>query len=105
MAEVLASQQRMLDRNGRRGADLSPQRLGELLAAQVRRSLDWAALQPNATLLNIQHRDLIERPAVEARRMNEFLGGRLDEAKMAAVVDPALHRHRRDLTPRKENKP
>ena len=105
IAEVLASQQRMLDRNGRRGADLSPQRLGELLAAQVRRSLDWAALQPNVTWLNIQHRDVIERPAVEARRINEFLGGRLDEAKMAAAVDPSLYRHRRDLASPQETKP
>jgi hypothetical protein len=105
IAEVLASQRRMLDRNGLRGADLSPQRLGELFAAQVRRSLDWAALQPQVQLLSIQHQDLIARPAVEANRINQFLGGQLDETKMAAAVDPSLYRHRHDLTSEQERKP
>ena len=92
--EVLASQQAMLDAHGRRGADLAPARLAEVFARQVRHALDWAARQPNVALLNVQHRDLIREPAAQARHINRFLGGTLNETAMAAAVDPALYRQR-----------
>jgi hypothetical protein len=33
-------------------------------------------------------------PAVQAARVSQFLGGHLDVARMAAVVDSELHRQR-----------
>lgn len=96
LSEVLASQQRMLDRTGRRGADLPPARLAEVFEGQVRRALDWLARQPHFTLLSIQHREVIEGPAAQAKRVNAFLGGTLDEVAMAAAVDPRLQRNRHD---------
>jgi hypothetical protein len=37
---------------------------------------------------------MIADPLVTAARINQFLGGGLDVAKMAAAIDPALHRIR-----------
>ena len=92
--EVLASQRAMLDATGRRGADLPPARLAEVFARQVRDALGWAARQPRVSLLEVQHRELIRDPAGQAKRINLFLGGALDESAMAAVVDPSLYRQR-----------
>jgi hypothetical protein len=92
--EVLASQRAMLDATGHRGADLPPERLAEVFARQVRNTLDWAARQPHVSLLEVQHRELIHDPAGQAKRINRFLGGALDESAMAAVVDPSLYRQR-----------
>ena len=94
--EVLASQRRMLDRTGRRGAELPTGRLAEVFEGQVRRVLGWVARQPHFRLLSIQHRQVIEAPPAQAKRINAFLGGILDEFAMAAVVDPSLYRNRHD---------
>jgi hypothetical protein len=60
---------------------------------QVRFFLDRA---PNFKTLYVAHRDIIDRPAEAAARMNAFLGGTLDEAAMAAAVDGTLYRNRRE---------
>lgn len=95
MSEVLASQRAMLDRLGRRGADLSPERLAEVFAAQLRRVRDWAARRPHVALLDVDYHHVIQDPAGQARRVNQFLGGRLDERAMSAAVEPTLYRQRR----------
>jgi hypothetical protein len=92
--EVLASQQAMLRRLGRRGADLPPGRLAELFSQQLRQVREWLATQPHFSLLDVEYRRVVEDPAGESRRANQFLGGHLDEAKMAAAVDPAFYRQR-----------
>jgi hypothetical protein len=96
--EVLASQQLMLQRSGRRGTDLPPERLVEVFADQVRRVLDWAARQSHVAVLRVDYREVIDDPAVQAKRINTFLGGTLDEAMMAGAVDRSLYRRRRDET-------
>ena len=105
MGEVLASQQALLHDNGRRGADLAPGRLAEALAAQATRALEWADRQPHVALLPVHFHDVINHPPEQARRMNQFLGGALDEAAMAAAVDPSLYRHRRADYPLPERHP
>lgn len=92
--EVVKSQRVMLARSGRQGANLTDEKLAAIFEGQVRETESWLARQPNFRLLTVEHRDTIERPAGVARAVNEFLGGGLDEAAMAAVVDPALYRQR-----------
>jgi hypothetical protein len=60
--------------------------LGRVKAMLVRR--------PQTELLVVEHADIISDPWASAQKVNEFLGGGLDVGKMAAVVDPALHRVR-----------
>ncbi len=91
--EILASQDRMLERLAREGADLDRERLKQALAQQTARAralLDAHAV-PHLTL---SHRETLADPAAAAARMAEFLGLDLDTAAMAASVDPALWRER-----------
>jgi hypothetical protein len=92
--EVMASQTAMLRRLDRTGADLSPEKLAEAFAAQLSRVRAWLAGQPHFTVLDVDYARVIDDPAGEAARVNQFLGGGLDEAKMASAVDPALYRQR-----------
>jgi hypothetical protein len=93
MDEVLASQERMLARGGSPppAADAG---LGEVFAAQLAEVGRWLAVQPNADWLPLRHAELIARPRECALRIDHFLGGGLDRAAMAAVVEPALYRVR-----------
>ena len=50
--------------------------------------------RPGTQLLVIEHRHAISDALATARSVNTFLGGGLDEPKMAAAVEPALHRNR-----------
>jgi hypothetical protein len=99
LGEVLSSQRRMLDRLGRAGADLPPDRLGQILTSQVRHVFRWLASQPNMQVLDVQHRQVVTDPGAQARRINAFLGGWLNEMAMAAAVDPTLYRRRSPASP------
>jgi hypothetical protein len=93
--EVLASQRAMLIRRGEPTDDISDERMADLFARHVELVEAWLAEQPNIDVLYVHHHDTLANPAEQARRINHFLGGTLDEARMAAVVDPALYRQRR----------
>jgi len=97
--EVLDSQHRMLDRRG----NALPDRR-QTLRAEYDRMLSRAramlAQRPSTALLVIEHSAVIRDPLAAAEDLNNFLGNGLDVAKMAAVVDPALHRNREAAAPR-----
>jgi hypothetical protein len=46
--------------------------------------------------LYVNYNQALAEPAAQAARLNQFLGGGLDEEAMAAVVDPSLYRQRRE---------
>jgi hypothetical protein len=90
--EVLASQAAMLQRLGRPGAE--PDVLRPIFERQLAGAQRWLDAHPRATVLYVRHGDVVADPAEQAARLNAFLGGDLDQAAMAAAVDPALHRQR-----------
>ncbi len=53
------------------------------------------ARRPDTQLLVIEHSNAISDPFITAEIVNEFLGGGLDVAKMAAAIDPNLYRNRK----------
>jgi hypothetical protein len=91
--EVLASQAKMLDRRGE-----APQATDEELIKLFESHLEKVEFQlrfrPWFDVLYVDHRSVLQDPAGAARRINEFLGGRLDERRMAEAVDPNLYRNR-----------
>lgn len=91
--EVLASQRDMLAAKGKSGAGLPDDILRHTFITQLRQVKKRLSLKRIPTLF-VQHQDCIRNPAVVASRINKFLGGNLDEAAMAGVVDPALYRHK-----------
>ena len=94
MAEVLASQRVMLQRQGKSGAALSEARLAEVFAAQMARVENWLTEQPQFSTLPVDYNALITNPVPQATAINHFLGGRLDPEKMIEAVRPGLYRQR-----------
>ncbi len=92
--EVVQSQATMLQRSGRRGAALTPERLIALFLGQLKSVEVWLAARPNFKVLYLDHAQFITNSAAQAHAINMFLGGTLDEAAMAKAVDPSLHRNR-----------
>lgn len=91
--EVLASQQTMLELQKRKGADLARNHLAETFRKQLRnvhRSIEEREL----SCLVVRHEIVIKEARMVADDVNRFLGGSLDAAAMAAVVDPTLYRQR-----------
>jgi hypothetical protein len=50
--------------------------------------------RPCTQLLVIEHSDAISDPLVTTERVNQFLDGGLDVARMSAAIDPQLRRNR-----------
>ncbi|HXM45272.1 MAG TPA: tetratricopeptide repeat protein, partial [Bryobacteraceae bacterium] len=94
--EVLDSQERML-KSHNRARSAAPQRrrmLTDEYARTLARVRAMLARRAGTQVLAIEHGDAICDAIATAGRLNEFLGGGLDVAKMAAAVDPTLHRRR-----------
>ncbi|MEP6699244.1 MAG: sulfotransferase [Verrucomicrobiota bacterium] len=96
IAEVLASQRKMLARSGRTGAAISDEQLARIYESQLQQAERWLASSPAFQVLPINYHALVADPEKLARAIAEFLGGELEIQAMAAAVDPALHRERSD---------
>jgi hypothetical protein len=92
--EVLASQNKMLERSGKSGGGISDEQMEALFAAELAKCEKWLAEQPNFRLLSVVHRDMINDAATQVQKINDFLDGGLDTEAMASTVDPALYRNR-----------
>lgn len=95
LAEVFASQREMLAARGHEAAQQGESTIVPALAQEVLDARKWLSSRPNIRVLNVPYAGLVCEPARWSAEISSFLGGDLNEAAMAAVVDPALHRHRR----------
>ena len=93
LKEVLASQAKMLGRRKQESKtnDAEMTRVFESHLAKVKQLLSSS---PQFSLLEISQGEVIKDPLGEAKRIQQFLGRPLDVEKMAAAVDPKLHRNR-----------
>jgi len=97
--EVLDSQERMLRRRNS-GLEATPERR-RLLKDEYLRTLDrvkaMLAARPHSQMLIVEYAAAVSDAMSTALRINAFLGASLNIAKMAAAIDPALHRNRRGM--------
>jgi hypothetical protein len=93
MEEMCISQEKMLERLGRPAAPR--EQIITAFQKHLERLRPWLAKQPNMQVLYVRYRDVVQQPAEEAQRINEFLNGRADAEKMAESVDPSLYRNRK----------
>ncbi len=91
--EVLASQRRMLQRQGSSGGNLSDTQLHGIFERQVR-EVKQGLDQRNIPTLNVAYPDTLQRPVEISEQIREFFGEDLAVCAMAAVVDPNLYRQR-----------
>jgi broad-specificity NMP kinase len=94
MAEILASQRRMLVRRGEQPDRVEDERMSELFEHHLQDTFSWLADQPHMEVLKVSYNEVLAGPVEPVARINEFLGGDLDEERMVDVVDPALYRQR-----------
>jgi len=94
LAEVTKSQAVMLERSGKSGAAMSPEKLAAVFFNQLATVRKWLAERPCFRVMDVNYAELIKNPAASAREINEFLGGSLDVNAMIAAVDPTLYRNR-----------
>ncbi|NOZ51076.1 MAG: sulfotransferase domain-containing protein [Chloroflexi bacterium] len=93
MSEVLASQQKMLKRRGE-PSHVDDETLARLLAKHVQHVKSWLTSQPHFAVMTVDYNHMLADPEPYVRRVNQFLGGQLNEQAMNAVVDPTLYRNR-----------
>jgi hypothetical protein len=92
--EILASQAKMLERRGETGSEVSDAQMTELFERHLKQVYAWMDQQPNVEYLDISYNEALADPIPTVERIQTFLGGDLDTAAMAAVVDPDLYRNR-----------
>jgi hypothetical protein len=95
MAEVLASQKKMLERRDQAGGAVPEDKMAALFRAQLVKFEHWITNQKNFSLLRVNYSNMITDPEVEVDRVNAFLDGTLNRDAMMAAVDPKLYRNRK----------
>jgi hypothetical protein len=106
--EVLASQRSMLARIGGEQRPAEDAALARAFARQLRQVKIWLADQENIETCFVSHERTLAAPGQEAVVVADFLarcgglgaaGAGAIAARMAEVVDPALHRYQRKPAP------
>jgi hypothetical protein len=92
--EVMASQNKMLRRRGEPVDESSNQKMIELYRSHLEKVDFSLRNRPNVEYVDIEYREAVADPRVQAERVVEFLGLDLDVDRMAQAVDPALYRNR-----------
>lgn len=92
MNEVLASQDKMLARSGRKGAAHETMRAA--FQSHLAKLDAWLQTQPHIRVLKLEYAQVVAEPLTAAQRIKEFLGLDLAPEHMAAAVDPSLYRNR-----------
>ncbi len=94
LTEVMASQNKMLEH---RGVPVDPENDGKMtrnFENHLSKVKDALSRDDKFEVLYLNHREIIHQPQAAAAQINEFLGGQLDEKRMAGVVDGSLYRNR-----------
>jgi hypothetical protein len=95
LEEIVASQNMMLRRLGKKDPDVSAIRIIEVFREHVLHIEDWLMRQSNIDVMFLAYRDNINSPYKYAQDLSEFLRDSLDVGNMASAVDGSLYRERR----------
>ncbi len=93
--EILASQRRMLIRRGEPTDKVPDEKMAEMYRTHLRKIEKWLEEQDNFDVLYVTYNDALKRAVEYCEKVNAFLGGALDEGKMADVIDNDLYRQRK----------
>jgi len=94
LQEVLDSQSKMLSQRGEEAGSVSDATLQTFYETHLRKVKYLLTHEPAFSALEINYADVLADPATAARRVDTFLGGRLNVAGMTGVVDDELYRNR-----------
>ena len=83
MAEILASQKKMLGRKQVHNPDADDKEMTEIFNKHLEEIKSWLALQDNLDVLYVSYNDIIKNPEGIARKVNRFLGEGLNARRMS----------------------
>ncbi len=92
--EVLRSQNKMLERSGSAGTIVADDKMRRNYEFHLKKVYYQLEHIPNFEVLYIDYPAVVEDPLREAKRINAFLGGRLNAEAMAGAVESSLYRNR-----------
>jgi hypothetical protein len=93
--EVLASQQKMLERRGTASPDgPDDAKMEQILLRHIDDTVKWLEAQVNLQVLFVSFNQVFQKTREHVDRLIRFLGGDLDAEAMVAAVDPSLHRQK-----------
>ena len=93
LAEVLASQTKMLDALGEEN-EAEDKRMRKFFIDHVARTKSLLSHRPCFEALHLQYDAVVADGVRYAEEMSRFVGKRLDTEAMAAVISPELYRNR-----------
>jgi broad-specificity NMP kinase len=96
MPEVLASQRQMLVRRGEDPNKIGDDIMARLYEKHLKQVDSWIAGQANVQRLDVNYNEMLTAAQPIIARLNQFLDGKLNVEQMAQVVDPKLHRQRKE---------
>lgn len=94
MAEILASQKKMLKRRGKSTNAISDEELSSLYKLSLQHTQGWLAHQDNMEVLYIDYNQLMTNPGESLKKLNHFLNSALDLEEMLLVPDQRVYRNR-----------
>lgn len=94
LAEVLASQDRMMQRLGKVVPPAPTESVRGAFEQHILQIRGWLAAQPNISVLYMEYGDVLKDAPAAASKIKNFLGLDLDVEAMARQVEQSLYRER-----------
>ncbi len=94
LEEVIASQNKMLDRRGEPRDETGDEKMIQLYRNHLRKVELILEQRPNFELLDVSYRQVIDEPREQAARVAKFLGLKVEPGQVASAVDRRLYRNR-----------
>jgi hypothetical protein len=94
MSEILASQQKMMQRSDRDDQHTPDDVMARSYRKHLRDLENWLMLQGNIRFIRVNYNQLFESSTEIIREIDTFLDNTLDTVKMDSVINPELYRQR-----------
>ena len=94
MAEILASQQKMLEHRDEASDGVSDEEMMMLFGKHLRDVKGWLGQQQNMEVLFINYNDLLSDARAHVDKLNRLCGGALQTEPMLTMIDPDLYRNK-----------
>lgn len=94
MSEILASQEKMLKRQGRELGRLLNNEMAEKFKIHLEKTFNWLAQQKNIHTITVDYNRMMQYPEKQINQIVDFLKKPLDKEKMISIVDKTLYRQR-----------
>jgi ElaB/YqjD/DUF883 family membrane-anchored ribosome-binding protein len=93
--EILASQQRMLERSGKtQKNEAEEEKIRESYQSHLHDVKTWLGLQDWLQTLTVSYNDILSYPDETMQAVAQFLDNSVDAEAMTSVVDPGLYREK-----------